>query len=378
MTDTTTTLNPPAPRRTLLPGAGVLAVAAVAAAVAWHAANGPPGVSTDDAYVGGHVVPVTPQVAGTVTAVLADNADRVRAGQALVELDGADARIELAAARAALAAARRRVEGLFAAEAERASLVAVRRLELERAQSDLAARRDLAAQGAVTGEESRHAQDAVRAARAALDAARHAQALAAAQTRGLTPATHPDVAAAGERVRAAALALERTVVRAPVDGMVTQRSVQLGRRLAPGERMMAVVPMDRLWVDANFKEVQLRDICPGQPVLLHADTYGKQVTYHGTVVEVEAGSGAAFAPLPPQNASGNWIKVVQRVPVRVRLVAGEVNEHPLRIGMSMQADVDTSTCPGHRLAGAPAERTGLYERQAQAADAALAGAGDAP
>ena len=187
MTDTTTTLNPPAPRRTLWLGAGAFAVVAAVAAVAWNATSGKAAVATDDAYVGGHVIPITPQVAGTVTAVLADNADRVRAGQALVELDGADARIELAAARAALAAAERRVEGLFAAEAERASLVAVRRLELERARSDLAVRRDLAERGAVTGEETRHAGDAVRVAQAALDAARHAQALAAAQTHGVTP-----------------------------------------------------------------------------------------------------------------------------------------------------------------------------------------------
>jgi len=378
MTDTTsTTLNPPAPRRTLLLGAGALAVAAAVAAAAWTATGGKAVVATDDAYVGGHVVTVTPQVAGTVTAVLADNADRVRAGQALVELDGTDARIELAAARAALSAAERRVEGLFAAEAERASLVAVRQLELERARSDLAARRDLAERGAVTGEETRHAGDAVRAAQAALDAARHAQALAAAQTRGVTPQTHPDIAAANERVRAAALALERTVVHAPLDGMITQRTVQLGRRLAPGERMMAVVPMDRLWVDANFKEVQLRGICPGQPVRLVADVYGDRVVYHGTVYDVEAGTGAAFAPLPPQNASGNWIKVVQRVPVRVRLDPGQVRAHPLRIGMSMQAEVDTSTCPGHAVPSAPAERSALYERQARAADAALAGDGTA-
>ena len=378
MTDTITTLNPPASRRTLLLGAAVLPVAVAVAAAAWTATGGKAAVATDDAYVAGHVVPVTPQVGGTVTAVLADNADRVRAGQALVELDGTDARIELAAARVALAAAERRVEGLFAAEAERVSLVAVRRLELERARSDLAARRDLAERGAVTGEETRHAGDAVRVAQAALDAARHAQALAAAQTHGVTPQSHPDIAAANERVRAAALALERTVVHAPLDGMVTQRTVQLGRRLAPGERMMAVVPMDRLWVDANFKEVQLRAICPGQPVRLVADVYGDRVVYHGTVYDVEAGTGAAFAPLPPQNASGNWIKVVQRVPVRVRLDPAEVRGHPLRIGMSMQAEVDTSTCPGHAVSSAPAERSALYERQARSADAALAGSGTAP
>lgn len=370
MTDTTTTLNPAAPRRSLLLGAGLLAAAVAAAAAAWSVASGKAAVSTDDAYVGGHVVPVTPQVAGTVTAVLADNADRVRAGQALVELDGADARIELAAARAALDAARRRVDGLFAAEAERAALVAVRRLELERARSDLAARRDLAEQGAVTGEETRHAQDAVRAAQAALDAARHAQALAAAQTRGVTPDTHPDIAAAGERVRAAALALERTVVRAPVDGMVTGRTVQLGRRLAPGERMLALVPMDRLWVDANFKEVQLRDICPGQPVRLVADVYGERVVYHGTVYDAEAGTGAAFAPLPPQNASGNWIKVVQRVPVRVALDPQELSAHPLRIGLSMQVEVDMrdgGEAPLSAAAPAPVASTEVFADLGKAA-----------
>jgi membrane fusion protein, multidrug efflux system len=317
--------------------------------------------STDDAYVNGHVVLITPQTAGSVTAVFADSSERVRAGQTLVEIDPNDARIALDAAHAELARTIRHVRGLFATEAQTAALAELRRTELDGAKADRRAREGVAAQGAVTEEEARHAGDAVKAAQAAYDAALQAHADALAQVRGTDVDHHPDVQAALARVRAAALTLERTTIRAPVSGMVAQRSVQLGKRVAVGESLMAVVQLDQLWVDANFKEVQLDGICPGQTAIVTADVYGSHVTYHGTVNDIEAGSGAAFSLLPAQNATGNWIKVVQRVPVRIWLDPAEIVKHPLRIGMSTDVEVDTHSCPSGRSVqrSLPVERTTL-------------------
>jgi membrane fusion protein (multidrug efflux system) len=300
--------------------------------------------TTDDAYVGGRVVQITPQVSGTVTRILADNTDRVTAGTPLVEIDAADAKIELAAAEAQLAQAVRAVRGMVAADARYDADVKLRQAELDRAQADLAARRAIAATGAVTGEDVRHAEVAVRAAQAGLDAARQQFAQAHAQIDGSTIDSNPAVLAAAQRVRAAELALARSVVLAPVSGMIAQRSVQLGRRVAPGDRLMAVVPLEHLWVDANFKEVQLKGMCPGQKATITADVYGKSIKYRGTVADVEAGTGASFALLPAQNATGNWIKVVQRVPVRVMIDPQELGAHPLRIGMSAEVEVDAGSC----------------------------------
>jgi membrane fusion protein (multidrug efflux system) len=317
--------------------------------------------STDDAYVNGHVVAITPQTAGSVTAVFADSSERVRAGQTLVEIDPNDARIALDAAHAELARTIRHVRGLFATEAQTAALAELRRTELDRAKADRRAREGVAAEGAVTEEEARHAGDAVKAAQAAYDAAVQAHVDALAQVRGTDVDHHPDVQAALARVRAAALTLERTTIRSPVSGMVAQRSVQLGKRVAVGESLMAVVQLDQLWVDANFKEVQLDGICPGQTAIVTADVYGSHVTYHGTVSDIEAGSGAAFSLLPAQNATGNWIKVVQRVPVRIWLDPAEIVKHPLRIGMSTDVEVDTHSCPSGRSVqrSLPVERTTL-------------------
>ncbi|RKP46793.1 efflux RND transporter periplasmic adaptor subunit [Trinickia fusca] len=300
--------------------------------------------TTDDAYIGGRIVQITPQVTGTVTRILADNTDRVAAGAPLVEIDSTDARIELAAAEAQLAQAVRSTRGLFAADARYDADVKLRQTELEKAKADLAARRAIAGSGAVTGEDVRHAQDAVLAAQAALAAAEHQRTQARAQIDGATVESHPLVQAAVARVRAASLALSRSVVRAPVSGMVAQRMVQLGRRVSPGDRMMAVVPLEHLWVDANFKEVQLKGVCPGQSATVTADVYGKSIVYHGHVEDVEAGTGASFALLPPQNATGNWIKVVQRVPVRVSLDAADLAAHPLRIGMSSEVEIHADGC----------------------------------
>ncbi|MFT8809417.1 HlyD family efflux transporter periplasmic adaptor subunit [Gluconobacter sp.] len=332
-------------------------------------------VSTDDAYVNGHVVAVTPQVAGTVRAILADDTDRIQSGTTLVALDPSDMRIRLEAANASLGQAVRHVRQLFADVQEAQAVVAVRQTELDRATADLRARRMIVGQGAVTAEEARHAADTVNTATAALKAARDRYAVALSQTAGVTPATHPNILAAQARLRAAALDLERATIRAPVGGMIARRDVQLGRRVAVGERLMAIVPFDQFWIDANFKEGQLGHVCAGQPATMTADIYGSGVTYHGRVADVNAGSGAAFALLPAQNATGNWIKVVQRVPVRIIFDPSELEHHPLRIGMSTDVTIDTSRCEaGKTPRESSAVETSLYTAQSHTADEQVAAA----
>ncbi|MBN9637303.1 MAG: efflux RND transporter periplasmic adaptor subunit [Achromobacter sp.] len=354
--------------------AGGATVLAGAGWAAWTFLAGAASQTTDNAYVNGHIVAITPQVAGAVSAIWADNADRIAAGQTLVEVDPADIQIALAGARADLARARRRVQALFASRDQAAAEVTRRQAELDRAQADVAARRGIAAQGAITSEEARHAADALNAARAALAVAQAAERAAQAQIDGVTPDTHPDVALAQERLRAAALAAQRTTIRAPVGGMVAQRSVQLGKQVGIGDKLMSVVPLDQMWIDANFKEIQLAGICPGQPAVVTVDAHGAKVRYRGRVGDVMAGSGSAFALLPSQNATGNWIKVVQRVPVRINLDPKDLADHPLRIGLSAEVTVDTARCEATQ-AGAPnGETTDLYRQQRQAADA-LAQAG---
>jgi membrane fusion protein (multidrug efflux system) len=333
--------------------------------------------STDDAYVGGQMVAITPQVSGTVTRILADNADRVSAGAPLVEIDSSDARIELQMAQAQLAQAMRAVRALQASHARYQAETGLRQAELERARADLVERKAIADSGAVTREEVRHAAATVRVATAALEAARETGNQAWSQIEGVSVETHPTVQAAEQRVRAAELALRRTVVLAPVDGMVALRSVQLGRRVAPGERLMAVVPLQRLWIDANFKEIQLKDVCPGQAAIVTADVYGKTVRYHGQVRDIEAATGASAALLPPQNATGNWIKVVQRVPVRINIDSADLARNPLRIGMSAQVDVHTGACDGTAppARAAQEDASAIYAAQSRPADPrALAGA----
>ncbi|KPF92323.1 hemolysin D [Rhodopseudomonas sp. AAP120] len=346
MTPTTST-TPPDPRtarRKRLAWFGVLLASTSASAAVWAYFSNPALRHTDDAYVGGQSVQITSELSGTVARILADNTDRVSAADVLVELDSTDARIELASAKAELAQAVRSVRGLFASDARYDADVRLRLAEFNKAEGDLRVRQTLISTGAVSRESLRHANDALSAAQAALASAQQARAQALALVNNSTLASNPPVQVAAERVRAAALAVERTRITAPVSGMVAQRSIQLGRRVGPGEKLMTVVPLDRLWIDANFKEVQLHGVCVGQPAKVTADIYGRSVTYHGTVRGIEAGTGAAFALLPAQNATGNWIKVVQRAPVRIDLDPSELIDHPLRIGMSAEVEVDTATC----------------------------------
>jgi membrane fusion protein (multidrug efflux system) len=347
----------------------VLLVAALAYAIYWWI-FGRNAVATDNAYVGADSAQVTPLVASAVTKVHVIETQGVRAGQVLVELDGADARIALQQASAQLATAQAHVSGYYAndralagqvassaagiaaADAKVASAAA----DLDRARIDLQRRQALVGSGAVSGDELTAAQNSNAAAVSALATARAGRIQAAAQVAaargnreangvlisGVSAAENPEVRAARAAVDKARLDLERTVIRAPIAGVVAKKSVQVGQRVALGAPMMSIVPVDTAFVDANFKESQLTRVRVGQPVTLHSDLYGGHVVYHGVVTGLSGGTGAAFALIPAQNASGNWIKVVQRLPVRITLRRDELLEHPLRIGLSMSAKIDVS------------------------------------
>lgn len=342
---------------------------------------------TDNAYVQGNVIQITPQIGGTVMAINADDTDFVKAGQPLVQLDPADAKVALEQAEAALAQAVRQVRTLYANNGSLAAQVTLRQSDIVKAQSDIAKaqddlqrRRALSGNGAVSKEELNHAETALdnaksqlAAAQAGVVAAREALASNQSLTEGTSVAQHPSVQAAAAKVREAYLATQRVAMPAPVDGYVAKRTVQLGQRVAAGTPMMSIVPLNQLWVDANFKEVQLRNIRIDQPVKLTADVYGKKVEYTGKVAGLGVGTGSAFALLPAQNATGNWIKVVQRVPVRIALDPEQLKANPLRIGLSMDAEIDITQKTGKMLADAPRataiSQTQVYSKLDHGADA---------
>jgi membrane fusion protein (multidrug efflux system) len=302
--------------------------------------------STDDAYVNGDVVQITSEVPGTVIALHVDDTQKVIAGQPVLELDPADAKIAEANAEADLARSVRQVRGLFAQGQELRAQIDQREQAARTADDDLKRRGGLLADGAISAEELSHARDAVTSTRANVAAARQQLSQTVAQIDGTTIADHPQVRAAAAAVRNAALSLHRTDLIAPVTGVIAKRSVQVGQRVAAGTPLLAVVPLDDVWIDANFKEGQLERMRAGQPVTVHTDLYGRDVTYHGHVVGIAAGSGNVFALLPPQNASGNWIKIVQRLPVRILLDPKELQAHPLRVGLSTTVRVDLHDSSG--------------------------------
>ena len=352
----------------------------------WHWLQGRHQQSTDNAYVAGNVVQITPQVGGTVVAIQADDTDFVKAGQVLVKLDAADASVALEQAEAQLAQTVREVRTLFANNSTLQAQVQLREADLNRSQTDLARaqedaqrRAPLVASGAIGKEEFQHAQAQANAAKSAVVAAQSAVAAAKeqlsasqTQTEGTSVAQHPSVQRAAAKVREAFLALQRVELLAPTDGHIAKRGVQLGQRVQAGAPLMTLIALNQVWVDANFKESQLQSLRIGQPAELEADVYGTQVVYHGTVVGLGAGTGAAFALLPAQNATGNWIKVVQRVPVRIALDAKDLAAHPLRVGLSMDVTVDTQDQSGKALADAPrataAAVTTVFDNLQRAAD----------
>jgi membrane fusion protein, multidrug efflux system len=306
--------------------------------------------STDDAYVAADVMQITSEIAGTVSGVMVDDTQNVERGQLLVELDRADAQVAMAGAQAELARTVRQVRSLYSQQDGLRSQIRERQLLLDAARADVQRREQAGDGGAVSAEELQHVRDQVAQLGAGLAATKDALASVRAQVDDTTLETHPQVLAAAARMHEAALNLNRTTIVAPADGAIARRTVQIGTRIAPGAPLMAVVALSGAWVDANFKEVQLSSMRIGQPVELHADLYGDGVTFHGHVAGLGAGSGSAFALLPAQNASGNWIKIVQRVPVRVALDPAELVDHPLRVGLSMQATIDLHDTSGPLVA----------------------------
>jgi membrane fusion protein (multidrug efflux system) len=323
--------------------------------------------TTDDAYVQGNVV--------TVTDIHAEDGMRVEAGQTLVSFDASDADVTYAQAVANLAGAVRQVRGIYRAVDAGQADIAARQVALAQAQADVNRRAGLVASGAVSAEELAHAQAQLAAAQAALSGAREQTSRNRVLVDNGALRDNPQVMAAAAQLRAALLNKMRANVIAPTSGYIAKRNVQLGQRIVAGTPLMAIIPLDEVWVDANFKENQLRQLRLGQPVELHSELYGKDVTYHGTLESLGLGTGSAFSILPAQNASGNWIKIVQRVPVRIALDKKELQEHPLRLGLSMSVDVNLHDA-GHGLLPAanakqPTLTTTAYAKQLNDADAVI-------
>jgi membrane fusion protein (multidrug efflux system) len=328
---------------------------------------------TDDAYVNGNKVVISSQVSGTVVAVLTDDTQLVTAGQVLVRLDPIDAQTALARSASALGQTVRQVRQEKLTADQYDSLIVTRRLELARAEADLAKREPLVAASAIAPEEVRHARENVALARAALTQAERQATASHALVDGASVEDNPAVLQAKAAYRDAWITAQRNAVVAPVTGYVAERSVQLGQHVQAGQALMTVIPLNALWVDANFKEVQLRHLRIGQAAEVRSDLYGGSYLYHGHVQGMSAGTGAAFALLPAQNASGNWIKVVQRVPVRIKIDDADLAKSPLRVGLSATVTVDTTDRSGPVLAGKSAEQpvgyTQVYAQDLEKANA---------
>ncbi|MES2260062.1 MAG: HlyD family efflux transporter periplasmic adaptor subunit [Pseudomonadota bacterium] len=318
---------------------------------------------TDNAYVGGNLVSLSSQVTGNVEEIGADETQLVQAGAQIIKLDPSDADLALQQAQARLGTAVRQQRQRYADVGQFDAALAQRQLALKNAQDDLARRLPLAADHTVSGEDIAHARQAVDNAKAAIEVARKQAEAAQAGVAGVTLAEHPAVQAARADYVQAWLTTRRNAILAPVTGYIAKRSVQVGARVVPGTPLLSIVPLDQLWVDANFKESELRAIRVGQPATVEADLYGSKVVYHGKVLGLSAGTGSAFSILPAQNASGNWIKVVQRVPVRIALDTKELAAHPLRIGLSTTVAVDITKTDGPML-GAPMPQAPVYSTRA--------------
>ena len=330
---------------------------------------------TDDAYVQGNVVSITPQTIGTVVSIGADDGMKVVAGQVLVQLDPNDAKVAYEQSVANLASTVRQVRGLYSAVDAGQADMAARQVAVQQARADVKRRQGLVASGAVSAEELAHARDLLASAEATLSSSRGQLSRNRALVDATTVADQPQVQAAAGQLRQAYLNLQRAAIVAPVSGYVGKRTVQLGQRVQPGTTLMTIVPLEQVWVDANFKETQLHKMRIGQPVELHSDLYGSDVAYKGRIASLGLGTGSAFALLPAQNASGNWIKIVQRVPVRIELDPKQVIEHPLRLGLSMSVDVSLRDQNGAVLAKAtpskPVLSTQAYAKQLADAEALI-------
>ncbi|AZE49757.1 Multidrug efflux system EmrAB-OMF, membrane fusion component EmrA [Pseudomonas chlororaphis] len=366
----------PRKRKVMLLGLVALIVLGGLGGFAWYELYGRWNEGTDDAYVNGNVVEITPLVTGTVASIGADDGDLVHEGQVLINFDPNDAEVGLQSAEANLARTVRQVRGLYSNVDGMRAQVAAQKAEVQKAQDNFSRRRTLASSGAISQEELSHARDDLTSAQNALANAQQQLNTTNALVDDTVVSNHPDVQAAAAQLRQAYLTNARSTLIAPVTGYVAKRTVQLGQRVQPGTALMAVIPLDQLWIDANFKETQLRDMRIGQPVDIEADIYGSDVKYSGTIDSLGAGTGSAFALLPAQNATGNWIKIVQRVPVRIHVNAEELARHPLRVGLSTVVNVDLHDQSGPVLAQQPPQKasfsTNVYDRQLSEADALIA------
>jgi len=381
--DSTPAVTPNAPqqngkRRRALALLATVAIIAGAGWAAWYLLVARWHQDTDDAYVQGNVVSIVPQTMGTVVSIDADAGMRVEAGQALVHLDPNDAQVAFDQAVANLAGTVRQVRGLYSSVESGQADLAARQVAVRQAREDVKRREGLVASGAVSREELAHARDILAGAEAALSGAQGQLSRSRALVDATEVASQPQVQAAAGQLRQAWLNLQRMAIVAPVSGHVARREVQLGQRVAPGNTLMTIVPLEQVWVEANFKETQLTKMRIGQPVEVHADLYGSDVRYDGRVASLGMGTGSAFSLLPAQNASGNWIKIVQRVPVRIELDPAQIVEHPLRLGLSMHVDVAVRDQDGAVLASVDAPRstpllsTEAYAEQLAQADALIA------
>ncbi|WP_016701909.1 efflux RND transporter periplasmic adaptor subunit [Pseudomonas chlororaphis] len=366
----------PRKRKVMLLGLVALIALGGLGVFAWYELYGRWNESTDDAYVNGNVVEITPLVTGTVVSIGADDGDLVHEGQVLINFDPNDAEVGLQSAEANLARTVRQVRGLYSNVDGMRAQVAAQKAEVQKAQDNFNRRRTLATSGAISQEELSHARDDLTSAQNALANAQQQLNTTNALVDDTVVSNHPDVQSAAAQLRQAYLTNARSTLIAPVTGYVAKRTVQLGQRVQPGTALMAVIPLDQLWIDANFKETQLRDMRIGQPVDIEADIYGSEVKYSGTIDSLGAGTGSAFALLPAQNATGNWIKIVQRVPVRIHVNAEELAKHPLRVGLSTVVNVDLHDQSGPVLAQQPPQKasfsTNVYDRQLSEADALIA------
>ncbi len=332
--------------------------------------------STDNAYVAGNLVRVSPQVSGSVSEIMADNTQAVKAGQTLLRLDDTDACLALERARSLLADTVRRTRSLMAESSRLSSVVELRKRELEKARGDLQRRQASRRTMAVSEEDFSHARDNLAIAEVALQVARQDMRRNRLLLQDTPLAEQPPVRLEAHRLREAWLAWRRCEIKSPVDGFVARRTVQVGMQVTPGTPLLAVVPLSGVWVDANFKEVDLAKMRIGQPVLVRADIYGRSVDYRGSIIGFSAGTGSSFSLLPPENATGNWIKVVQRVPVRIALDPADLAKAPLLVGLSCTAYVNISDSSGAMLGvaagqGAPLFRTDILEHDLTEIDAEI-------
>ncbi|KFC09272.1 membrane fusion component of a tripartite multidrug resistance system [Trabulsiella guamensis ATCC 49490] len=350
----------------------VILLLIAAGTLAWYLLYARYYETTDDAYVNANLVTLTPQIAGTVTQVTVDEGDYVEKGQPLVLLDPSDTEIALQQAEADLANTVRQVRGLYSTADNYRAQVAAKQVALQTAQSDYARRQKIFATGAIAAEDLSHYRDAVTSAKSDLAAAQQALKTNLAMVDDTVIDSHPEIKSAVATLRQRFLDNARSTILAPVSGFVAKRAVQLGMRVDSGTTLMSIVPLDQVWVDANFKESQMNTMRLGQKVTLTADLYGDDVKYHGTIESLGIGTGSAFSLLPAQNASGNWIKIVQRLPVRITLDPHDMQEHPLRVGLSMFARVDIRNADGNLLpqktVDAPRFRTDVYQNALEQAD----------